>query len=190
MMPVAALTVTLESMPRSVSKPVENQANAATDIEVLGGAAAESSHKSAAKAERIITDAPKPPVEESKVEPLQPQNMLVEELPPAPSYVKTSELDPPPVPLNEITPEYPDTAGIREGFVVLRILINEQGKIDNLATVRSFPKGIFDNAARTAFGKATFSPGMRFGIPVKSQLTIEVHFTPDSRGGDVSGRGY
>ena len=191
-MPVAALTVTLQSMPRPASKPVENLESPATVASVSVRPAAETNHKYSAKADHIGLDAPKPPDETAKSDPqLPPETVVVAaELPPAPSYVKSSELDPPPAPLNEITPEYPDAAGIREGFVVLRILINEQGRIDNLAIVRSFPKGVFDSSARTAFGSATFSPGMRFGIPVKSQLTIEVHFTPESRGGDVSGRGY
>ena len=41
-----------------------------------------------------------------------------------------------------------------------------------------------------AFGKARFSPGMAAGMPVKSQITVEVRFVPINRGARVSGRTY
>ena len=190
MMPVAAMTVTLQSTVDLQTKPVDVQAHEAEETKLSASSLPEVRNALATKPERVDLDEPRPPAEEGAVEQSPVQNTVAAELPPAPSYVKSSELDPPPTPLNEIAPEYPEAGGVREGFVVLRILINEQGKIDNLAVVRSFPQGVFDHAALSAFGSAGFSPGMRFGVPVKSQLTIEVHFTPDTRGGNVSGRGY
>lgn len=99
-------------------------------------------------------------------------------------------LDPPPRPLSDIEPEYPLTQGLREGVVVLRLLINEKGIVDEAIVVRSFPPGVFDSSAVVAFGSAKFSPGMFLGLPVKSQLTVEVEFMPTNRGAAVSGRGY
>jgi TonB family protein len=111
-------------------------------------------------------------------------------LPPAPDYRGASGLDPPPVPLGDIEPVYPDAAGQQEGVVVIRLLINEQGGVDEVGIVRATPQGLFEASAVQAFGQARFSPGRWLGVPVKCQLTIEVHFAPINRGAAVSGRSY
>lgn len=107
-------------------------------------------------------------------------------LPPAPAY-RGEGLDPPPRPVSDIDPEYPTEAGLQEGTVVLRILIDASGKVDNVAVVRSNPRGVFDQSALAAFGNAKFSPGYFLGVPVKSQITIAVDYTPTNRGNAVSG---
>lgn len=109
---------------------------------------------------------------------------------PAPNYMDSGKLDPPPLPLHDIEPEYPASLGLQEGVVVLRLLINEQGDVDNVAVVRAFPPELFNASAIAAFGSAKFSPGRWLGMPVKSQVTVEVQFTPLNRGSDVSGRSY
>ena len=111
-------------------------------------------------------------------------------LPPAPDYLFAAKLDPAPEPLGDIEPEYPEEGASRSGSVVLRILIGEKGQVDNVAVVRSSPPGVFDQSAVLAFSKARFSPGKVLGIAVKSQITIEVQFTPLNRGAKVSGRAY
>ena len=75
-------------------------------------------------------------------------------------------------------------------MVVLRVLISERGVVDNVAVVRAEPRGVFDQAAIDAFSKARFSPGLAAGMPVKSQITVEVQFMPINRGARVSGRTY
>jgi protein TonB len=111
-------------------------------------------------------------------------------LPPAPAYLPSGKLDPGPRPLQDIEPVYPDEGNLRQGSVVLRLLISERGEVDNVAVVRAYPKGAFENSAIAAFAAARFAPGMMFGVAVKSQLTIEVEFMPINRGARVSGRGY
>ncbi len=111
-------------------------------------------------------------------------------LPAAPDYLLGARLDPGPRPLGDIEPVYPETAQLQEGSVVIRLLINEHGTVDNVAVVRAFPKGLFEQAAIDAFSRATFSPGFVLGTPVKSQMTVEVHFAPINRGARISGRGY
>lgn len=111
-------------------------------------------------------------------------------LPPAPAYLLGSSLDVGPQPMGEIEPEYPDSANLQEGKVVVRVLISDSGSVDNVAVVRSAPAGLFDQSALEAFGKAQFSPGRSAGVPVKSQITVEVHFLPINRGSRISGRGY
>jgi periplasmic protein TonB len=112
------------------------------------------------------------------------------ELPAAPQYRAAGTLDPGPKPLSDINSDYPARAGQQQGIVVLRLLINEQGVVDNVAVVRATPAGYFEESALDAFGKALFSPGKMLGVAVKSQITVEVEFMPINRGATVSGRTY
>jgi protein TonB len=107
----------------------------------------------------------------------------------APDYALGATLNPGPRPLEEIEPEYPDPY-LREGVVVLRLLIGATGQVDDVAVVRSAPEGVFEQAAREAFAKARFAPGLAGGMPVKSQITVEVNFVPINRGSRISGRTY
>ena len=111
-------------------------------------------------------------------------------LPAAPEYALGIRLDPGPRPLEDIEPEYPDPVHLREGIVVLRLLISDTGHVDDVAVVRAQPRGVFEQAAIDAFAKARFAPGMAAGTPVKSQITVEVQFVPINRGARVSGRTY
>ena len=111
-------------------------------------------------------------------------------LPPAPAYLPSGKLDPGPRPLQDIEPVYPDDGNLRQGSVVLRLLINESGEVDNVAVVRAIPQGVFERSALTAFSAARFAPGRILGVAVKSQVTIEVEFMPINRGARVSGRAY
>ena len=111
-------------------------------------------------------------------------------LPPAPAYLSGGQLDPGPRPLQDVEPAFPDEAGLQHGIVVLRLLINEFGVVDQAAIVRSVPKGLFEKSALEAFAAARFSPGMLLGLPVKSQVTIEVEFAPFNRGANVTDRTY
>jgi protein TonB len=110
--------------------------------------------------------------------------------PKGPAYHLAGELDPAPAPLQAIEPEYPPEAGFQPGRVVLRLFIDESGQVDRVDVLQANPTGLFENAARTAFAAARFSPGRIAGIAVKSQMTVEVEFTPINRGNEVSGRTY
>jgi protein TonB len=119
-----------------------------------------------------------------------------ESTPPAPAaadpgaaYALASGLDPGPRPIGDIDPEYPESAHLQEGTVVLRLLISETGVVDRIDLLRAEPKGLFEASALEAFGKAKFYPGLFLGTAVKSQITVEVHFLPINRG-QISGRGY
>lgn len=111
-------------------------------------------------------------------------------LPPAPDHHLAATLDPGPKPLADIDFVYPPEAGLHDGVVVVRLLIDEKGALTDIAVVRSQPAGMFDAAAVQAFSAARFSPGYLRGVPVKSQITAEVEFKPYNRGANVSGRGY
>lgn len=106
------------------------------------------------------------------------------------TYTPAALLDVRPHPLQEILPDYPASAGNQEGTVVLQLFISEQGEVDELLVARATPRGFFEDAALAAFAPARFSPGIRSGLAVKSQLAVEVQFIPFNRGAEVSGRGY
>lgn len=106
------------------------------------------------------------------------------------SYALAGLLDVPPMPLSDIQPDYPESAGNQQGTVVLRLFISASGEVDELFVVRALPSGFFEEAALTAFAPARFSPGMHHGRAVKSQMVVEVQFVPFNRGAGVSGRGY
>jgi len=107
---------------------------------------------------------------------------------PGADYHPGSALGTPPRPLGDIEPRYPTNDNLQEGTVVIQILINERGSVDDVIVVRSFPKGIFEAAAVEAFRQAAYSPGKLFGVAVKSQMMIEVKFSPYNRGELVNGR--
>jgi len=110
--------------------------------------------------------------------------------PPAPAsrYFLASELQQQPVPLQSVEPQAPAESGTREGYVRLRVLINERGDVDEVSVVHAEPAGVYEKSAIAAFANAKFSPGVRFGAAVKSQLLVEVQFRLENR--PVSGRGY
>jgi TonB family protein len=119
-----------------------------------------------------------------------PERSVQELAPQAVAYIESGRLDPGPMPLHEIEPAFPPEAGQQEGWVVLRLFIDTGGIVENIMVLRSFPSGLFDASALGAFGRARFEPGKLHGVPVKSQMTVEVRFAPFDRGGSVSGRSY
>lgn len=100
---------------------------------------------------------------------------------PGPRYYLSSELDRRATPLYPIEPGYPPMAESETHYVVLRIFINERGSVDRVAAVTADSEGIFEKSARAAFEKAQFAPGVRNGIPVRSQLMVEVKFGPGDK---------
>jgi TonB family protein len=100
-------------------------------------------------------------------------------------YFPKLQLEKAPTPIDEVQLEYPPEALGQSGTVVLRLFINERGTLDELEVVSAVPPGIFDAAARRDFSRIRFVPGTRLGVAVKSQLQIEVAYTPLNRGGSV-----
>jgi outer membrane biosynthesis protein TonB len=95
-----------------------------------------------------------------------------------PVYYLPSELDVRPRLTTRVDPVYPRLAPPDGGYVLLRLLIGEDGWVERALVVVADPEGYFEEAAADAFGSARFSPGKRGGIAVKSQLWIELKFHP------------
>lgn len=104
-------------------------------------------------------------------------------------YYLGSELDRRATPLHAIEPVYPDESSARGHNVVLRIFISERGTVDDVAVQSAGQAAEFENSAREAFARARFAPGTLRGVPVKSELMVEVKFDPgtaSARSGDVA----
>jgi protein TonB len=101
-----------------------------------------------------------------------------------------SGLDRGPRPLDDIEPAFPAAAGVSGGVVTLHLVISAQGVVESIEVVASSPPGLFDAAAIAAFGHARFAPGLKAGVPVRSEIRYEVSFAPIGRGTDASGRTY
>jgi TonB family protein len=97
---------------------------------------------------------------------------------PVPYYYTSGELDARPGIMTDVQPAYPQRAAARNlsGKVVIRIFINESGGVDKVIAVRADPPGYFEDAATDAFRAARFTPGVKNGVAVRSQIAIEVSF--------------
>ena len=101
---------------------------------------------------------------------------------PAPAYYTTDQLTKRPQPISEptlLTPELDPL--IPSGKVVLKVMINELGKVISVEVEKSdVPEAVAASAA-AAFGKLRFMPGEINGRPVGSILRIEVTYDDAAR---------
>jgi len=60
--------------------------------------------------------------------------------------------------------------------VLVLVLIDADGRVNDVSVVEAEPRGAFDESARGAFASARFKPALKDGRPVKSRLLVEVDF--------------
>ncbi len=79
--------------------------------------------------------------------------------------------------LSKVEPEYSEEARKAkwQGTVILALVVDDQGRPQNLKVLRSLGLGL-DQKAIEAVEKWRFKPGMKDGKPVPVQATIEVNF--------------
>lgn len=95
-----------------------------------------------------------------------------------PTYYSIEQLDESPRLLKQALQVYPTrarNAGI-EGFVILSLLINERGEVDQIYVVKSQPIGFFEESAIAMLRGQHFSPAIKQGKAVKSRLQKMVAF--------------
>lgn len=129
----------------------------------------------------MLVAPPVPPVEEPAVAAAgNPQGATADErqLLPQPRYHLTRELDVRPGIMTRVDPEYPQAAARRflSGRVVIRLDIDETGKVERVRTVKATPPGYFEQSAERAFRDARFTPGMKDGRAVKVRMVLEIDF--------------
>ncbi len=89
-----------------------------------------------------------------------------------------SEVDQPPVLIAGIKPLYPYRArrlGI-EGIVVVKLLVDEKGKVKDVKILRSEPKGVFENAVIRAAKLWRFMPAKENGRNVPCWVIKPIRF--------------
>lgn len=94
-------------------------------------------------------------------------------------FVASTELDQAPRPVKRVAPVYPPMAARQRvtGEVILSILINETGKVQEVRVLRVEKKGMgFEDAAVAAVKQFTFEPGMKDGKKVKTWIPIPFVF--------------
>ncbi len=107
-------------------------------------------------------------------------------------YHPARELDIRPQIRSQIEPAYPRTAFEQgqAGSVRLRILIDAQGKVDGVSPLGREASDPFTTAAITAFRAARYTPGIKNGVPVPSEVVIEVQFETFSAAETFRGSSY
>ncbi|MCX7704078.1 MAG: TonB family protein [Planctomycetota bacterium] len=84
----------------------------------------------------------------------------------------------PPVLIESVRPDYPQWAceqGI-EGIVTVRMLVNEEGRVEKVETVRTSGYKVLDEAAIAAVRLYKFIPSKKDGIPLKVWVGQEIIF--------------
>jgi protein TonB len=104
-----------------------------------------------------------------------------------PTYYTAREVDVHPAALQVIQPPYPDEAARANvtGSVVLLLLLDESGKVQELSVEEASPAGMFEQSALDAFRNARFSPAQRQGRVVKSRMRIMVTYELTDKMGPV-----
>ncbi|BCS88081.1 energy transducer TonB [Pseudodesulfovibrio sediminis] len=89
--------------------------------------------------------------------------------------------DKPPQVLTRLDPYYPPAARRTgtEGQVLIRVLVDENGRVESADVIRSEPAGVFDAAAIKAVRGWRFSPAQRAGQPVAVRIDIPISFRLD-----------
>jgi TonB family protein len=97
-----------------------------------------------------------------------------------PVYYSARDLDVYPAPLAPLQFRYPaHLSGERaSGEVLVRLLLDETGSVDEATVIAAQRAEPFDEYARAILAAARFSPGRRDGRAVKSQLTVRVSVEP------------
>jgi len=97
--------------------------------------------------------------------------------PPGPA-VDATEVDEAPTVRQRVSMRYPIDAerdGIT-GYVVLRGLVERDGRVSRVEILDSNPSGVFDQAAKSAFAKWRFQPGRDGGKPVRVWVRKRLEF--------------
>lgn len=92
-------------------------------------------------------------------------------------YFLPEELGSHPQPVSQIVL---DDACLNAGTTTLKLSINATGRVDRIDVVKSAAGDQCVERAKQAFGDATFTPGMREGVPVKSLWFVEI-WHPDTQ---------
>ncbi len=94
--------------------------------------------------------------------------------PPKPSVITRAE------PTRRVEPKYPAAAAEFEaaGTIVVRVLVGEDGKVQETKVIKSFGNPACEQAALDAARQWEFSPATKDGVPFEQRVSIPFTFTP------------
>jgi protein TonB len=104
-----------------------------------------------------------------------------------PTYYPAKQLDVYPQPLAAIRLEYPDAAAKArvDGRLLVLLLIDEFGVVNDASVVEAQPEGYFEEAALAAFRSVRFSPAQKQGRAVKSRVLLQLKYVYGESAGAV-----
>jgi len=96
-----------------------------------------------------------------------------------PTYYPAKQLDVYPQPLEPIKLNYPAGAAAQRlnGNLLLLLLIDEFGVVNDASVVEARPEGYFEEAALSVFRALRFSPAQKLGHPVKSRVLLQLSYS-------------
>jgi protein TonB len=97
-----------------------------------------------------------------------------------PTYYPARQLDVYPALAGALEVRYPGAADSK-GRVLLLVLIDAAGLVDDVSVVESEAVGYLEDDARRALKAARFKPALRGGLPVKSRLLVEIDYGAQER---------
>lgn len=112
-------------------------------------------------------------------EPERPLMPSAEPVPDEPQAApRQAKIDAPPRPKKTIRPEYPRLSRLRgeQGDVIVEIIVNERGTVDEVTVVASSGYSELDAAAVKAAKAAKFNPARADGAAVRSTARLTLNF--------------
>jgi protein TonB len=189
---VSAPVVMQVQLAQPAAVPVVEPVKAALNVPVLSANVPSSTSVPVAPSVAVAASVPVPAATESQVKDVAPvdstippnsSNLPQIDVPVAvdPTYYTAKEVDVHPRDLGHIQPVYPPAAvaNNEQGWVKLRIKLDETGKVEDVKVVDAAPAGVFDESAMDAFKQGKFAPAQKSGRAVKSLMEIKVWFKLD-----------
>jgi protein TonB len=104
-----------------------------------------------------------------------------------PTYYPAKQLDVYPRPLTQIQLDYPASAVMAkvDGRLMVLLLIDEFGVVNDASVVESRPEGFFEDAALEVLRAARFTPAQKLGRPVKSRVLLQVNYSYGNSAGTL-----
>lgn len=97
-------------------------------------------------------------------------------------YLPRGQLTVPPRVLGLVNVPFPDgVTGVVDLRVQVTLFIDEAGLVQRIRVDTPDVHPAFDRSLRETFGAARFAPGEVDGVPVRSQMRLEVEFSAPSR---------
>jgi protein TonB len=102
---------------------------------------------------------------------------------PGPSRYELGQVDRAPMIASQLHPPYPYTARRRgvAGYVQVRFLVDEQGRVQHLEITKAHPPGVFEETVLRTIPRWRFQPGRKDGQAVATWVETTIRFKLEDR---------